>query len=318
MNRFFSGRRAAFTLVELLVVIAIIGILVALLLPAIQAARESANRTSCTNNLKQLGVALQNYHDTHKAFPISYGGNGQFNANNTGRSWITATLPFFEQKALYEEVVWGSPGGPAGNVTDNRSVAETKIAALLCPSDGGHQDGRLNNRANIDGAWVMGITNYKAVAGGNWAWGDHHVGQLAPPWGTDQNGLDRGNGVICRNNDNQLMNYRRIANMTDGTSNILVVGEAVPAWCTHTWWWWFNGTTATCGVPLNYRRARGDGQMTSWSSDWGRNYSFFSRHPGGGLFALGDARVSFISDDIDINLYRALATIAGGEAVSIP
>ena len=100
MNLDPRARRHAFTLVELLVVIAIIGILVALLLPAIQMAREAGRRGSCSNNLRQIGTAIHNYHDTYHKFPINYGGTGGYNAGKTGRSWITGSLPFMEQQPL--------------------------------------------------------------------------------------------------------------------------------------------------------------------------------------------------------------------------
>jgi hypothetical protein len=137
-------------------------------------------------------------------------------------------------------------------------------------------------------------------------------------WNVNNNGLDRGDGLICRNGDNQAANYVRLATILDGTSNTLAIGEAIPAWCTHTWWWWFNGSTATCGVPLNYRINQGAPYLTSQAGDWGRNYSFFSTHPGGAQFELADASTRFIADTIDLTLYRQLATISGGEAAQIP
>lgn len=314
-----NPKRRAFTLVELLVVIAIIGILVALLLPAIQAAREAARRTKCVNNLKQLGTALHNYHDTYQCFPINYGGNGQYNNTNTGKSWLIGILPFIEQQQLYSEIdftVRIGDNAAAANRTVNTGVAEQPVKPFLCPSDGDSSDGIMGGRANVGGTW--GVNNYKAVAGGNWAWGDHNVSQLTGKWSGSNNGLDQGNGIICRNGPNSRENYTRMAQITDGTSVTLAIGEAVPSWCQHTWWWWFNGATATCGIPLNYRIGYGDGQLKAWTSDWGRNYSFFSRHPGGGQFTLADASTRFVSDTIDITLYRELATINGSESVQVP
>lgn len=319
MSRSGLGRQA-FTLVELLVVIAIIGILVALLLPAIQSAREAARRTQCVNNMKQLATALHNYHDTYQCFPINYGNNQQYNNNGTGKSWLIGILPFIEQQQLYTEINFTLRIGDntaAANRTVNTDVAEQGVKPFLCPSDGDSSNGVMGGRANVGGTW--GVNNYKAVAGGNWAWGDHTgVSQLSGKWPNDANGLDRGNGIICRNSDNQVMNYTRMAHITDGTSVTLAIGEAVPSWCTHTWWWWFNGATATCGVPLNYRIGYGDGQLKAWAGDWGRNYSFFSRHPGGAQFSLCDASTRFVSNDIDITLYRSVATISGAEAVQLP
>jgi prepilin-type N-terminal cleavage/methylation domain-containing protein len=306
-----SAARQGFTLVELLVVIAIIGILVALLLPAIQAARESARRASCNNNMKQLALAIQNYHDTFQRFPISFGGNNVYNNTNTGRSWMIGILPMIEQQALYDQIRFDQPVSHA----DNTAVSRTVVPAFLCPSDGYGADGTLDTRANVND--TRAINNYKAVAGGNWNAGDH-MGVIQPsgPWPNDSNGLDRGNGFICRNGDNQRNNCKKIATVTDGTSNTFFLGEAIPAWCTHTWWYWFNGTTATCGVPLNYRIGMGHPYLRAQWGDWGRNYSFFSLHPGGAQFAMGDGAVRFVADSIDTTLYRSLATISGNEAVS--
>lgn len=313
MTRLTRTRNSGFTLVELLVVIAIIGVLVAMLLPAVQAAREAARRSSCSNNLKQLGLALHNYVDTYKTLPIHYGGNNVYNNTNTGRGWIVGILPYIEQQNLYDQI----QPGPLSNA-QNTTVAATVLTPLLCPSDGQNEGGRMGGRANVGG--TLGVNNYKAVAGGNWAWGDH-TGVSSPTvakWPNDANGLDRGNGLICRNADNQPRNFTRLETITDGTSNTFAIGEAVPAWCTHTWWWWFNGSTATCGVPLNYRKNQGVGFLTSAAGDWTRNYSFFSNHPGGGQFTLCDASTRFVADTIDLTLYRQLATISGSEPVQVP
>lgn len=144
-------RWGAFTLVELLVVIAIIGILVALLLPAIQAAREAARRSQCTNNLKQLGVAVHNYHDTYKIMPFRQCGTQQGTWNNGGRlGGFVALLPFMEQVPLYDQIVAGGTvthtGGtnnypPFGPVPWQGDYIpwQQRIPGLLCPSDPGQQ-----------------------------------------------------------------------------------------------------------------------------------------------------------------------------------
>jgi prepilin-type N-terminal cleavage/methylation domain-containing protein/prepilin-type processing-associated H-X9-DG protein len=315
-------RRSAFTLVELLVVIAIIGLLIGLLLPAVQATREASRRSSCSNNLKQLALAIQLHHDAKKIFPRSYGDDTQlFDKTTTGKSWIVGILPFYEQQALWNQIDFTAPIGdntvPApGNYTKNTYVAATVIPTLLCPSDGGSGNGAMSGRSNVAGTW--GVNNYKACAGGNWGWGDHTVTQPSSPWPNDSWGLDHGNGLICRNRHNEPMNDKKMASITDGTSTTFAIGEAVPAWSTHTWWWWFNGTTATCGIPLNYLVENGDAYLVSRADDWVRNYSFFSRHPGGGQFAFVDGSTRFISNSIDLTLYRSLATVGGGESISVP
>jgi prepilin-type N-terminal cleavage/methylation domain-containing protein/prepilin-type processing-associated H-X9-DG protein len=325
--------RSGFTLVELLVVIAIIGILVALLLPAIQAAREAGRRISCGNNIKQLALSLHEYHDIHNALPISYGGTGNWGPDYSGKSWIIGVLPIIEQKVLYDNIAWiPSPSatshlqGHDGNVTINTPIAKTVIKPLLCPSDGDNGRGRLGGRANMPGGTLYGITNYKANAGANWGTGNHNATQIAedripPPQPTSSDGLDRGNGIICRNVNGEAINYRDFAFITDGTANTFAIGEAVPKWCTHTQWWYFNGTTATCGIPLNYKTPAiltGSQTLEGQAGDWPNNYSFFSRHPNGGQFGMCDGAVKFVPDTVDFQTYKRLATAAGGRPAQLP
>lgn len=332
MSRELHRRRGAFTLVELLVVIAIIGILIALLLPAVQAAREAARRAQCTNNAKQLVLALHNYHDVYKIFPSSYGGlpTAQYNPTNTGRSWMYSILPYVEQQALFDKtsiylpVGEGAPGSATYNV--NTEVAMTVVSAFLCPSDV-NQQGRMNTRANVTvAAEERAITNYKACAGSNWGWGDavcRHQFIRGGHWPNSTNGLDQGNGIIMRNGGNDRRGWVTIADVTDGLSTTFVLGEAVPRWCTHTWWWWFNGTTATCGIPLNYvsdfirANPTTESLETRWG-DWGNNYSFMSRHPGGATFGIADGSVTFVSETIDLTTYRHLANRGDAVPTQVP
>jgi len=342
------NRRNGFTLVELLVVIAIIGILVALLLPAVQAAREAARRMSCSNNLKQLALACHNYEDTYKRFPINYsqwGGGGKPTIDPLdGRtsSWLTSVLPFIEQQPLYDQVDFNfgvrndprnAAQGAGTSGPSNEFVAYQIIPAFRCPSD--TNEGRMDlNRANYrnpraDRTW--GVNNYKGVAGANWQWGNFQVTSgvhAQTPQGQSGNGLDQGNGIFFRGAQNTAGGpcTTRMARITDGTSNTLMIGEAVPEWCTHTWWFWHNGTTATCAVPLNVDvQSAGclalEGRSTRMQcgrGDWPNNYSFMSRHPGGGQFALADASVRFVPETIDLIVYRGAATAGNGESVSLP
>jgi len=307
------GRRPAFTLVELLVVITIIGILIAMLLPAVQAARESARRAKCSNNMKQIVLAMHQYHESYKMFPLNHGGNQQTSTSGTGHSWMMCILPFIEQEALWEKIKLNQPLSHGDNTIASRTVVPT----FLCPTD--DSPGLMNNRANLSANDQRAITNYKAVAGGNWNWGDHtNVRQGGIKWRNDANGLDRGNGLICRNHDSHVRNLTIFADIKDGTSSTFAVGETVPKWCTHTWWWWYNASTGTCGIPLNYRKKTHDLADPVNAVDWVRNYSFFSQHEGGANFGLCDGSVTFISDSIDITLYRQLATISGKEGVHVP
>jgi len=314
-----SGRgRQGFTLVELLVVITIIGILIALLLPAVQAAREAARRIQCTNNLKQLALALHTYHDKHKMFPVNYGNCSQvscFDVNlATGHSWLTGALTYIEQRALYEQIHFEGPASVLVD-PDNEAISMTVVSAFLCPSDS-NRKGAMNGRSNDGKNLYRAVTNYKAVAGANWGWGNFVVSQPTGRWPGSTDGLDHGNGIICRNGSSLLENITGLADIRDGTSNTFAIGESVPAWCTHTWWYWWNASTATCAIPLNYQV--GQINMEKSAGDWSNNYSFLSRHPGGAGFGMCDGSVTYISDNIDINIYRSLATINGGEAVKLP
>ena len=313
-----------FTLVELLVVIAIIGVLVGLLLPAVQAAREAARRGQCQSNIKQLVLGMQGFESARQTLPYNLGkestapagGGPPYDLTNRGRSWIVQSLPYIENVELFNKMALDQPLSNAGNL----DVCGTGIKSLLCPSDS-TRTSTMNGRANIGNhptsgrAW--GITNYKAVAGGNWAWGDHTgVSMSGGRWPGDSNGIDRGNGIICRNSDNQPGNITALSDIRDGTSKTFAIGESVPEWCQHTTWFYFNHSTATCGVPLNYQVGVID--LVAATGDWPRNYSFFSRHPGGAMFATVDGSTTFVNDFIDLTVYRQLATISGRESVSVP
>jgi len=314
--------RAGFTLVELLVVIAIIGVLVALLLPAVQAAREAARRAQCNNNLRQLGLALHNYHDVNQWFPMNYRpvAGGTY-------SWMQAILPFIEQQNMYSQLTLGGTVALANNT----QVANTPIKTYRCPSDGLLKNGLLSGAS--DGGGTKAATNYKANAGAYWIWTivnttnvrwPENASLNAPPLGP--NSLTFCDGLMCSNSYSStdsatnpgmsvvIRNTIRMATITDGTANSFAVGEDVPAWSVWSWWYNQNASVATCGIPLNYRR--GIEKLEPFASSWQRNYSFYSLHPAGGNFAMCDASVRFVSDNIDTITYRALATVEGGEAIN--
>ncbi len=295
-----SRRRTAFTLVELLVVIGVISLLLALVLPAVQQARESARRTQCASSLRQIGLALQNYHDMHSVFPLNYG-NGAFDGTNTGASWLQMVLPFVDQAPLYSRIRFGSPLIHP----ENTAVAQTVIPLFLCPSDAGN-DGLMDGRHNVPGVWA--VCNYKACLGSNWDRGA--FSPTVSKTGRNANnpdGLDHCNGLMCRNGNLQVT-LTRIRDVRDGSSQTFALGESVPAWCSHTWWYYFNGSTATCAIPLNYRR-----EPETGPASWHEHLGFKSQHPGGGFFGLVDGSVRFVSDSIDYDVYLGLATIQGGE-----
>ena len=311
MKKLSFRKRPAFTLVELLVVIAIIGILVALLLPAVQAAREASRRSACSNNLRQLAIAVHNFHDSNKRLP--YDGDDIRNsgccytANYTQWSWIARALPYFEQASLHQQLgLTLSPEGPISNVLP---ILRTQLPTLLCPSDGDNGQPRTNC-ANFPGGTVVGLTNYKGVSGSNWAWGSFpNVG----PSGNN-NGLDAGDGIFYRSDYARRL---RLASIVDGTSNTFMIGEDIPIMNIHNCWPYSNTATGTCAIPLNNALLPGQPGYNN-AGDWPNVYSFRSRHTNGGLFAIGDASVTFISQTIDIGLYRALATRDGKETVVLP
>jgi prepilin-type N-terminal cleavage/methylation domain-containing protein/prepilin-type processing-associated H-X9-DG protein len=222
-----SDRARAFTLVELLVVIAIIGVLVALLLPAVQAAREAARRSSCQNNIKQCGLALLTYHDAHGAFPAGAKlppGTGGMNAPHLGTlhqpNWIISVLPQMEQAALYNAFELANP------ISDpiNREFRGTTLETLLCPSDAFNRTSKFAGRNAAEGDnWARG--NYGGNAGLGYMTADSYGpnGDIPPgdAAGPDVAGwLDpRARGVMGLNVG------LSIKDITDGTSSTILVGE---------------------------------------------------------------------------------------------
>ena len=298
-------RRQGLTLIEVLVVFSVIGVLMALIIPAVQAARESARKTQCKNNLRQIGLALQTYHDLHQQFPINYG-NGNYDATNTGASWLQQILPQIDQSNLHAKIQFGKPVADL----ENEQVAKTPVALYLCPSDS-PGNGVLGNRANVGSE--LAVTNYKACAGSNWAWGK--FSPSSSPSGrfkSDTDGLEHGNGIIPRGGGGVPVSTR-IGQIRDGLGQTIAIGEAVPGWTRHTWWYWFNASTATCAIELNHGIPAD--ALTEPDDAWHDNYSFMSRHAGGGHFGMVDGSVRFVSEDIDLTVYRNLATIDGGEVV---
>lgn len=310
-------RNRGFTLIELLVVIAIIAILIALLLPAVQQAREAARRSTCKNNLKQIGLALNSYEGTHRCFPINFGTG--FNVNSKSISWVTMLLPFIDQGPLYQSVDFNGTTNTGANVTASRTI----IPTLLCPSDAGNGNGILDRRANIGATDMRGVSNYRACAGSNWAWGIANTCGTCSRNGGSNNGLDSGNGMICRyTGSRDTAPVTRMRDITDGASNTFAVGESLPGKCDHCWWWWFNGGTGSTAVPLNHPNYIN----RTTPGNWNWTNGFASLHKGGGQFAFADGSVHFISENINsrtsINnndpvrgIYQYLATISGGEVI---
>ncbi len=279
--RRFPGRngRSAFTLVELLVVIAIIGILIALLLPAVQAAREAARRTQCSNNLKQFGLALHNYHDSFGSFPP---GNMVGDGNNQGTyreewGWGTFLLPFLEQGALYDQL-------DPTNLrffevladASRRPLLQTRLDAFRCPTDSTEDPFPISVR-NFNSITAPGFqperSNYAAVRG--------HFNRSGP-------NARNNNGVLYGESGTKFAAIR------DGTSHTFAIGE--------------RNEHARCAFWPGNRQASNIGYTTGRTSirvnhpdPNTADNGFASYHPGGTQFVMCDGAVKFISETIEFN-----------------
>jgi prepilin-type N-terminal cleavage/methylation domain-containing protein/prepilin-type processing-associated H-X9-DG protein len=327
-----SQTRRGFTLIELLVVIAIIAVLIALLLPAVQSAREAARRAQCVNNLKQLGIALHNYHDVVGAFPTSFWRNtlnpdGTLDKNNR-HSWFSMILPYIEQTNVYNAMnfslaVGGSysiPGSPAvancGRI--NATAAMTPINTLMCPSD---PSPIISTIARVDqGVGPNNNSGPKLCYAGNL--GDNHNDD--PNWWTFPNlpfardkgyGEDRTQtGIMCRSGGTTSMR-----DVTDGLSNTFAAGETLYETC--DWWTWANPNGSTCGTscPLCYMRVTqhaADANSAVDSRNWRVGFGFRSMHPGIVNFLFCDGSVKGLKCTTNRVTYRALSTRNMGEVLS--
>lgn len=304
-----------FTLVELLVVIAIIGVLVGLLLPAVQAARESARRSRCSNNLKQVGLALHGYHDVNQELPplCRMGAvdpsPGQPSYGGPAWGWNALALPFMEETSLFDRLkISTNTLQETGNDTSIRSGLSTSLPTLLCPTDVAPQ---------TTSGWSVGAafgrSSYPAVNG---------TGINVSPTG--------GAGAFHAAWPSATASRapRKFRDFLDGLSKTFLVGERSvkhpydPNVSSYTSWpgifqclmnvstW--RGTYEVAGTtryPLNELPSAAGG------SSWYHVQWLRSMHPGGGNFALGDASVRFLSEDISLTTYQRLTTVRGGEVI---
>ncbi len=323
-----------FTLVELLVVIAIIGILVALLLPAVQAAREAARRMQCSNNMKQIGIAFHNYHDTFKKFPAPYVltrldlmgsplGGPPFNAppGNTAHAWGTSLLPFMEQQPLYDRfninLPFFSPFGPY--TYDNQTPRETQVPTYNCPSTAGGP--RLYSFAHPLGiTWTAASSDYCSANGILGAW---HTPYYLPQNGGV--GLASRNGVL-----NQPNLWQGMRDITDGTANTIMIIERAGANDV-----WRDGKKIASGGPgvgtagggwadvINgefwfagslYDGTGGPGPclIKCTNEDTRGAYSF---HPGGIMVLMSDASVQFVAETVSTAVFARAICKQDGDPV---
>jgi prepilin-type N-terminal cleavage/methylation domain-containing protein len=297
--------RSAFTLVELLVVIAIIGVLVALLLPAVQAAREAARRTQCTNQLKQIGLAIHNYHDTFGRSPLSNPRcpNVGVPMGNKRWGWIPMLLPFMEQTALYDQFDFNLASWQG----DNFQHLQKLHRPFLCPSNALWEEVREQEFFAAPN-WRISNSDYAAVIGDY----RNSTGVGTTPTYGNVGCFERVRGMIGR-----WAWSARFADVTDGLSNTFCIGEAIGAVCiTQNWGVQSFGTTAH---PINYmNRSLIDTMPTQGNPRWDESIGFRSFHPGGTHFLMGDGAVTFYAETIDGATYRALASRMGGEVVQTP
>ena len=299
-----SKTRKGFTLIELLVVIAIIAILVALLLPAVQQAREAARRSSCKNNLKQIGLALHNYHDTHRIFPPG-GFYADSTANKPNFSYAVMILPFMEQAPLYDKFNFNV--GYAGST--NTALRTAKLSAYNCPSSSKPVDGNGYTTLHYYGSAGPSATGYTVV------------GSTATP---DHGGFAT-QGVLIIAGDSALSYNQkvRMRDITDGTSNTFMVGEiSTNEYKTYSLAYreWSRGgyLTTSCSSKNVKYPINSFGYNSGNHTVYGFNdLSFVSEHTGGCHMLYADGSVHFTSENVDMGVYFATASRNGGEVNTI-
>jgi prepilin-type N-terminal cleavage/methylation domain-containing protein/prepilin-type processing-associated H-X9-DG protein len=328
------NRRHGFTLVELLVVIAIIGILVAILLPAVQAAREAARRSSCQNNLKQLGIALQQYHGVYRVFPSnSYWSLGEqticddvvvIKKEDRKGSAVLKLMPYLEESIITDRLYFD--GDIIDQFQKDEQLQSAYLAFLRCPSD---EYPRLSDPKFTPNEKPQATTNYGPSVGAQKSFSQQNNSSCPdPPGNFFGNGddlspcshlADATSGIFSR-----IIWAASIPQIPDGTSHTIAMGEVLPN-CNfelirYGWWdsqvWYVNTSP-----PINYDSCTQTEppwpkkQTCANNFNWNTSAGFKSRHPGGAQFVLADGSVHFISENIDYRNYQRLGDRRDAEAV---
>jgi len=328
---FVRQPKRGFTLVELLVVIAIIGILVALLLPAVQAAREAARRMSCSNNMKEQGIALHNYHDTYKTFPPGKITEGNCCCTHSGTCWTISILPFIEQGGLAD--AYNYKGSTVLNQYTN--FRQTKLAVYLCPSDQLQDKLEVPDSGPANSGWCSGGSNaefqpgsYRCVGGrsdGSGWWDNQQACAMVNHRQKRQwKGVLHWIGKDCGSGGLESVDVERIATVRDGTSNTLMLGEMTTKTRTsrRTFWAYCYTSYNSSDIVPESRVLIGDyekcvdiggaGGSNACKRGWG------SFHPDVIQWTLVDGSVRAIPINVDMQILAAMATINGGETYELP
>jgi prepilin-type N-terminal cleavage/methylation domain-containing protein/prepilin-type processing-associated H-X9-DG protein len=347
------GRRSAFTLIELLVVIAIIAVLIGLLLPAVQKVREAAARMQCQNNLKQIALGVQNYHDANNQFPPTfYGGYantppaGGYKSTSMNWSFLAKILPYIEQDNLYKasRIADGDNGYPLppANGTNQQEyevpdgvpgtikfAGENNtgqvIKTYLCPSDPGASQGnyrdttpymRGNGRPN---GTLAGITNYFGCGGSMNPWQSPYTNPGTEGPSPDLPPGHGWNNDPWRNGDgiffsSSFRKPRKMASILDGTTNTVMLGEDVAGRNVDIGYNWVHSVCEYRLMNCPLNYRQPDGKFWNRWFDLG----FYSYHPTGANFAMVDGSVRFLSESTALGVIRGLGTIQGGEVVQLP
>ena len=306
--------RIAFTLVELLVVIAIIGILIALLLPAVQAAREAARRMTCKNNLKQISLAVLNYETANGAFPAAAVTPGGCCTKPSRGTWSIEILPFMGQSALYDLY---NPLYYNESQWNLKQVGQVKVPTFICASESDMGLGKPNSGPGANYEWQKGSyrANTGRACGGEW------FGAQAT---LDRSKLIEENGemgpmiTLGYMFDKQV----KLSNVSDGLSCTILVGErSDPDDSSQaTYWAYAYGAynkSAACSESAILENFATCVQTTSASHTSNCKRGWSSSHPSGVQFTLADGSVRLLSREMDMEIFTNMATIAGGEIVDM-